>query len=152
MLRNIPPPRSTGVQWDCWAHSFPICLKRSFFMLLHGKTGSSHKDNPFHMSPNPRTCQLCRESISSRPTSFRVPGTRRFRVKWPVLCAQTRLNRDTACSFPEGLFSPSLSWIGGSGTTLTCDILVWGLVSLTDHAVSRYPRFPPVPQNQEVPG
>jgi hypothetical protein len=89
MFRNIPPPRSTGVQWDCWAHSFPMCVQRPFDLLLCGKTGSSHQDNPFRTCPKPRTCQLCRESISSGNTSIPVPGTRMFLVKCPVLYART---------------------------------------------------------------
>jgi hypothetical protein len=112
MFRNIPPPRSTGVQRDCWAHSFPICLQGSFFTLLHGKTGSSHKDNPIHTSPKPRTSQLCRESISSRNTSIRVPGTRRFQVKCPVLCAQTIKIVTRRVHFPRVSF---LRFLRGEG-------------------------------------
>jgi hypothetical protein len=47
---------------------------------------------------------------------------------------------------------PSLSWRGGSDTTLTSNQLLPGLVFPTDHASHRSPIFPSEPRNQEVPG
>jgi hypothetical protein len=61
-------------------------------------------------------------------------------------------NHDTACSLSEGPHCPSLSWRGGSDTTLTSNQLLPGLVFLTDLASHRSPRFPSEPRNQEVPG